>query len=328
MGWSFTIDGSANTSLNVQPATGAIAVWDIIRALKQAGWVVKADSDGTTYNASGGQVTSGASGAGGLGNNSAWVRIQSPDAVCEWTFQRGTTDLVWRAKFSPNTSPFTGGSPGATQTPSATNEGVVYGGGSDANPTFSTVFGTNNTYKICIGTENTAPYDWWFSCAATPTPSASNARGGQFSLLSGSYPTADVAPYVVEFGNVTAPHTTWRDSISSGNRFGAKWLKLGLSGATFGAAPGVQLMDDTGAHLFPRDGSANPYDSNGNGLPIPLARRSALSVPGWIGFLRTTTVAYKAHAESFGAVVDFSGSTYICFDYCYLRWPTGVAYSG
>ncbi len=102
------------------PATGAVAMWTLINTMVSAGWLVKADSDGSTYNATGGQVTGGASGAHGLGNNSAWVRIQSPlvgGNTRELTIQRGTTDVIWRLKYSCNKK-FSGGAPAATVTPS------------------------------------------------------------------------------------------------------------------------------------------------------------------------------------------------------------------
>src|SRR5579883_3111366 len=46
-------------SLNNTPSTGAVAMYAIYAQLHTAGWSDKADSDGTTYAASGGQVTSG-----------------------------------------------------------------------------------------------------------------------------------------------------------------------------------------------------------------------------------------------------------------------------
>ena len=67
-----------------------------------------------------------------MANTSAWFRISNPDGV-EYVCQRGINNLQWRVKVSPTVG-FTGGSPGATQVPSATDEGIVLGGGTDASP--------------------------------------------------------------------------------------------------------------------------------------------------------------------------------------------------
>lgn len=112
------------------PASFAECMYQLKELLKTAGWTVQSSSDGTTYNASGDQITSGGSGAGGMANTNAWFRIRSPAGASnpEFTVQRGTGNTAWRVKFSQSNA-FTGGSPGATQTPSATNERVDFGGG-------------------------------------------------------------------------------------------------------------------------------------------------------------------------------------------------------
>ncbi len=60
------------------PSTGSAAIFAFKELLVDAGWTVLPSSDGTTYNASGDQITTGSSGAGGMANNSAWFRIESP----------------------------------------------------------------------------------------------------------------------------------------------------------------------------------------------------------------------------------------------------------
>lgn len=108
-------------SVNQQPATGSVAMWQLISTLKTAGWSQIDSSDGTTQGAS--QVTNGGAGINGLGNTSAWVRIQAPTTTGglysqnrEFIFQRGTTDLQWRVKYSA-VGGFIGGVSSATITP-------------------------------------------------------------------------------------------------------------------------------------------------------------------------------------------------------------------
>ena len=128
--------------------TGAKAIWAWIATLKAAGWTQADSSDGTTRAA--GQVTGGGTSTNGLGNSNAWVRLQMPTqngVVREITIQRGTTDLVWRLKYS-FAAGFTGGSPSASVTPSATDERILHGSGTDASPTFATLMPTNATYRF------------------------------------------------------------------------------------------------------------------------------------------------------------------------------------
>ena len=144
------------------PATGAQAMYELKGLLKLAGWSVLSSSDGTTYNAAGDQISNGGAGANGMANNSAWFRIRSPAGAgaVSFTFQRGTTNQAWRIKRS-RTAGFTGGSPGATQTPSATDEGIMTGGGTDAAPTYVNLQTTDGTYRWNAGADNAAPYGWW-----------------------------------------------------------------------------------------------------------------------------------------------------------------------
>ena len=157
MAFSQWINGDA-------PATGAVAMWRVISMLVAAGATKVADSDGTTYSAVGTRVTSGASGAQGLGNTNAWVRLQLPGGR-ELTIQRGASNTVWRVKYSASAY-FTGGSPGATQTPSATDEAIRCGGGTDASPTYLSWFATDATYKLYGGAGGAADGFWFATVLA------------------------------------------------------------------------------------------------------------------------------------------------------------------
>jgi hypothetical protein len=67
MAWDYT-------DINIAPATGAVAIWTAIARLKVNGASQKDSGDGLAgYGTS--AVTSGAAGAGGLGNTTAWVRL-------------------------------------------------------------------------------------------------------------------------------------------------------------------------------------------------------------------------------------------------------------
>jgi hypothetical protein len=111
--------------VNQTPLTGSVAMYQLISTLITAGWTKVMDSDGTTYSSSGAQVTSGASGANGLGNNNAWVRLAAPavnggsvvNQTRELVIQRTNADTAWRIKYSASGG-FGGGAPAATISPS------------------------------------------------------------------------------------------------------------------------------------------------------------------------------------------------------------------
>ncbi len=181
------------------PGTGAIAMYLLKTTLVTAGWLVMADSDGSTYNAAGGQVTTGVTGAGGLGNSNAWIRLQSPTVgsnTREITIQRGSTDLLWRIKYSANAN-FTGGTPGMSQTASSTDEVYMSGGGTDASPTFTSLFPTNNTYRwhICAG--GAAEFYSFYAYSLTSTTTSIQNNIALDVMAAGTYPTQDIDPAVM-----------------------------------------------------------------------------------------------------------------------------------
>lgn len=182
--------------------TGAAAIFKLKAVLKAAGWTVPSSSDGTTYNSSGDQITVATSGAGGMANNSAWFVIREPGGRREWCFQRGTTNQVWRVKYSA-LARFTGGSPGATRVPSATDSAdanALIGGGTDASPTFGSWFATDSTYRVHI-TANSTPisgcYPFNLITTISPGSTVSNACCFQEPMAPGSFSAADVDPCVV-----------------------------------------------------------------------------------------------------------------------------------
>ena len=163
MAWHF-----GTTPAMSQPATPAAAMWLWVQTMIAAGATKVKDSDGTTYSSSGAQVTGGASGAHGLDNLKAWVALRLPNGR-QYVVQRdAASGFAWYAKLSPSAG-FTGGSPSATQVPSATDEELLASSaGPDSGPTFSPVF---------------ANYGWAadFACAAQDVPPyAFYAIGWQF----------------------------------------------------------------------------------------------------------------------------------------------------
>jgi len=204
-------------SVNNTPATGAIAMYQLISTLITAGWTKVMDSDGTIYSASGAQVTSGNTGYTGLDNSNAWIRLRAPavlkggavaNQTREITFQRGTTQVAWRVKYSASAG-FSGGSPATTVTPSSTDEVFMLGGGTDASPTFNSWFSTLNTYNWHIIAGGS---DEYYSFAAWAMAKGQTASSGNMIALDvmalGSYPSIDVDPAVMFCSTAGTSSTT------------------------------------------------------------------------------------------------------------------------
>jgi len=159
--------------INQVLGTPGAVISAVVEMLVSAGWTYRASGDGLSgYNATGKVFTStnGASGATvalGWGNPGAWARIRDPGGTREFVVQHDgvTTGLSMRLKYSPSAK-FTGGTPSATVTPSATDEKLVRGGGTDGAPTYGTWVSNLSVAAgpvIFMGAAmGSAPYGFWF----------------------------------------------------------------------------------------------------------------------------------------------------------------------
>lgn len=165
---------------NVIPTTYGQALSLFVEMLVSAGWSYKASGDGLSGYSSTGKIFTG-TGTGALGwsNARAWARVQDPGARREIVVQHNNAGPI-RVKYSP-LAKFTGGSPSATVTPSATDEKYLPGGATDATPTYASLFFPSNllTSNIkCQGfASGTAPYSFWYTGFVTP------AGATQFGLM-------------------------------------------------------------------------------------------------------------------------------------------------
>lgn len=210
-------------SVNNLPSTGSEAIWDLIIALISAGWTQIGSGDGFTYdNGSAGPVAGAASGATGLANSNAWVRVRAPavnqgsvsNQTREWLFQRGTDNRSWRFKYSASAG-FSGGSPSATVVPTAIDQVVMLGAGTDASPTYNANwFHLDGVYRWHIGAggaaENYAFYAFSWTVGGTTMLQAI----GLFmdTMASGSFPSTDVDPAVAYVSNSYASGTPFGES--------------------------------------------------------------------------------------------------------------------
>jgi hypothetical protein len=201
---------------------------------------------------------------------------------------------VWRLKYSggPSTG-FVGGSPGATQTPIATDEVIQLGGGTDASPTYqANTFTADGGYRFNAGADDSAPYGFYFW---THTAAANVIT--RFCMLdpmaTGTFDAADVDPAVLYTEMVTATSclvSGYANASSTDVLRG--WIRKGLS-APSGFLP-VQAMIygrslTSTAITVPSNCGPNPYTSKDFLIPIPYARHSGVAAPnGFKGFSTVT----------------------------------------
>lgn len=296
-------------NVNQLPATGAIALYSLFAALIAAGWTKVKDSDGTTYSSSGSQVTGGGSGANGFGNSNAWVVLECPThngnirSIC---FQRGTTSLVYRIKYSA-AARFTGGAPSATQVPSATDEVVLTGTGTDGAPGFTTWFNADNGYRTHVAaggaTEN---YTFYLINAQTGSfPGNTGGAGIVFDTLQ-NFDVGDVDPtWIYMYGTGVFPFgTNWYASqkCTANNGTGA-WYGSTGSTANFQFS---DAMHDSAGGLPATGGGASqygvtPFSAKDLVFPVCTGRPSNLTAPtgikGWLTMARWASV-FRANGDT------------------------------
>ncbi len=155
----------AYNMIHTTPTTGAVAMFQALTLWLAAGCTVTKSGDGLAlFSNVGNVITTGASGAGGLANARSWFVIAWGGGE-EWCFQRPSANTAWRIKVS-RANGFSGGAPSSTQVPSATDEQVILGSGTDAAPVGNVLFQTDGTYYFSAGIDTTTPRRHWWEAYA------------------------------------------------------------------------------------------------------------------------------------------------------------------
>lgn len=283
------------------PANGSAAIFSLITRLCAAGWLVKRWSDATTLTDSVSLSTNpyagSGSGAGNLGNNSAWFCIAAADGSREWLFQRGTGDATWTV--SRSKAGFTGGLPTATTVSTATDATALFSAAS----LFSATPG-----RMFISTDSASPYGFWLSCITLGGGNVLTFLCDE-PLLANSYDTADTDPYlwwgyydVTGLAAATSAIVTISGTLLYKRFTGAgsnqvcslcRITTQGQSGTTYCAAPPTDSAAQIG--MTPSSLTEVP-------LRIPVVRLGASSsTTGWVGLtsrLRWATVHGRLNGQT------------------------------
>ncbi len=333
-------------SVNNAPANGAIAIYTLITTLITAGWIKKMDSDGTTYSSTGVQVTGSGTGTNGFGNTSAWIRLQSPatnggsvlNQTRELIFQRGTTDLVWRIKYSASAG-FTGGSPAGAVVPSSTDEVYMTGAGTDAAPTYTSWFGVNGTYRWHVGAGGADEFYSFYAISVansqTVVSSSSNTCMFLDIMAPGSYSPLDVDPAVIYFSSATGTAalseiiTTVAVTVNIANPSKARaWF-----GATSAAAGAIVGHNNCNVSLVPYGSSVggtgivgtNPWSDGDDLLPALYVNKNIIPPCGIKGFSTLLMFGSMQHVNMFVIDTVTTGTRdKIFFQNVWLPWSGAV----
>lgn len=299
------------------PATGAEAIREWRQHLRLvAGAVVRGSSDGTTYKTVADQISHGGSGAGGLANSSAWfcLRLRTGRSYC---VQRGTTNREWRVKESLAAG-FSGGTPDATQVPSAADEAVLLGGGTDAAPTFAKLFDADGSFVFNVFAQDTAPYGFGTYCWSTAgTPPNQPTYAGILMLdpVTGTLP-GDPDPYVLWVVGAGAGLPYQYTSLST--------VGGGLTGGIYGrdlvgtmSALAASTLTSDAVLVFPGNMASNPWTGEEESVALPYAVRSGF----WKGV--STFARWSGAAHLNAEAVSVSGSDdlqYVALGDVLLPW--------
>lgn len=188
-------------------------LWFLKYVLKLAGWTVKSSGTGTggTYSSSSDLITNQGAALGGMGVVRSWYVIEDPAGLRQLCCQTTTAaSNQSRVKYSKGAK-FIGGTPGANTVPSASDEVVFHGGGTDASP--SGIFFPNTTpgnYRIHMVTYTTpvgGVYPVYLYFTTTPGSTQSSGMIVIDPLAPGSYDVSDPEPYIVIFGSAVTTTT-------------------------------------------------------------------------------------------------------------------------
>jgi hypothetical protein len=140
-------DSSNNSTITSQNSTDAL--FQFKQFAKQNGWSASSSGDGLSayspvYTLD--VLSSSGSGANGFGNSNAWFSISHLQGG-HFCFQRGSSDSQFRVKYSPSVG-FSSGA-ASNKVGSASDEKIILGGGTDANPIFDQLFRTSGEQLKC-----------------------------------------------------------------------------------------------------------------------------------------------------------------------------------
>ena len=325
MAYLFTI-GVTNNHVSDTPNT-CKAFIALKALLVSCGWTVVRSGTGTGGTTNTGDLVTtpellyGA--AVGTTKNFQWFILRHPTTTFEICFQRTnmTDTSYWRIKISAGGFG-TGGSPSATQTPTATDQVTIWGSTStDASPTGAYFYGHNANHRWHFCASNAEPYNFYWLAHRTgeAIPLAGLALD---HLKSGSYPAGDTAPWVIHAADSYAYQRTGvgeREYAPGVGNYGV----FGFLGSPSTSSNCVFLNGGWNG-MFPGGLGTNPWTGKDDSSEIVYARASNFTPPTGLKGVGTM-MRWMGITRSFGVTLSVSTSKdRICIGHVTLPWDGSV----
>lgn len=304
MAWTFLLNQGTFAST-------AESIYRIKEFLKTVGWSILSSGTGTgaTYSSSGDLIT-----VSNAANTRSWFRAKHDATGREMAWQYATATGP-RIKLSPSAG-FVGGSPDYQTVPSATDEMVMKGSGTDASPTHSGVAITGVPIWHCIGDAETGA---WAVVGHATTGSGAGLPTVQWffdPLVPGTYPTEDPAPFVfqvwaaaIDLWSVSAG---WITNTSSDQCPGSR----GPNGLVY-AMPMLRYGE---ASLRIPGSLIDPYSGKNIAWPVMYGREgAALAGAGYKG--RSSIFRWAGRRGLYGDRVTINGEHFLVVGDVLVPWP-------
>ena len=278
MAWTFDVNNTYSSH--------SASLFKLKTVMVTAGWAVKASGDGlSAFSSTGDVITSGGSGAGGFGNGRAWIRIQSPSisgAQREFTMQWIAANQV-RVKYS-SSAKFTGGTQNSTTTPTATDEAVHTGGGTDSAPTGTALLANDGASARLECMAGDASQGYSFFMITFPTGGGTTAKyvfGYEWMDPSMTRPQ-EPDPFVLwNIQNIQLQ--LGRLGSSALTNYGGQlkaWSRLGQVDASFVAMQTMRPMRyDLGLEMANGNTPVSPINNGDETWPIMVGRHQITVAP-------------------------------------------------
>ena len=303
-------------SVNQSPSTGAIAMYQLIAAMLSGGWVQKGSGDATTFsNSAAGPVTNGGTGASGLGNNAAWVRLQMPalsfagvSSNRELLIQRGNSDINWWIRYSPtlNFTGSAGGAISATVAPTAVDQVNILGTAQAG----TTIFSTNNTYRCnCMAYDGTNSYGFYLFTFVNGGGNVAKAAFVMDPMTSAS--SGDKDPYLFYAAGPSTAVFSGQGSndfrSDTGNILGFLSTNITASSNFVLIQSNTYYQPQVAVTIIPSGLSVDPFGNQDHVWPIFFSRRSNMSQPvGPKGY--GTIMKFTGVARNIGDTISTTAS--------------------
>lgn len=295
---------SGSTTILVSNATSVVYEFYKFMNSLSGIWYISASSDGTAVAGGfdplgGAAIKSASSGSLGMSNNLSWFVLTqgsstSGNAAKSFCFQRGNGDNLFRIKYSASAGFISGGS--AQQVPSAPDEKVILGSGTDASPGFAQLFRVSSGAQInCHFVCDTTSRGWVMF--GNEFNSGSVSFFHTFDPVSTTN-TGDADASVIVLDNSTSSATASVDFFNGNKGKLWCWYNKGLSSERF---DNLQAFDPSSANVQILGSSyslpTSPYTLKDGMMPVIYGRR-ANSTPAFPSGIKGQSSLLKWHLQN------------------------------